>query len=298
MTDFNSAQHPRIADGSFTDKAQSAPETNLVKQRDAVAGERVLVADRFGLVAGVDGETYRVRYANGDQSLETAETAELVELDPSELIEKEATRDIILALKPALMNLDETSIYDVAWTSRKINEGAWGDSRQAAYAAYRELSNEGLSDPWLVEDADEIGSVWHERRHSMPSIEHQAVHAARDAAWAVAARHLIGRTPGWTQDAYDHLTRPWRANVGELHPEDAPINESREVARFKLSSSPSLQRVFDRDLAKLNGTIARAGAIVYDDGKAVGVDEEKIPADIASAYSKLQQFGYANGLIA
>ncbi|PRX92032.1 hypothetical protein [Allonocardiopsis opalescens] len=40
---------------------------------------------------------------------------------------------------------------------------------------------------------------------------------------ALAARDLIGSTPAWTQDAYDLLTSPWRASVGPLHPDDAPL---------------------------------------------------------------------------
>ncbi len=42
---------------------------------------------------------------------------------------------------------------------------------------------------------------------------------------ALAARDLIGTTPGWTQEAYDALTEPWRLAMGlPAHPEDkAPV---------------------------------------------------------------------------
>ena len=58
--------------------------------------------------------------------------------------------------------------------------------------------------------------------------------AARDAAWgrnavwgaawvaarALLLRDLIGRYPGWDQDAYDLLTGPWRQVIGPIHPDD------------------------------------------------------------------------------
>ncbi|RJL20188.1 hypothetical protein [Bailinhaonella thermotolerans] len=45
---------------------------------------------------------------------------------------------------------------------------------------------------------------------------------------ALAARHLIGTTPAWTQEAYDYLTRPWRSvpDLPPLHPSDAPVPAS------------------------------------------------------------------------
>ena len=55
--------------------------------------------------------------------------------------------------------------------------------------------------------------------------------ATRDAAWdatwdaalALLLRDLIGRYPGWDQDAYDLLTGPWRQVIGPIHPDDAPM---------------------------------------------------------------------------
>ncbi|MEO3788530.1 hypothetical protein ABGB12_34835 [Actinocorallia sp. B10E7] len=40
-------------------------------------------------------------------------------------------------------------------------------------------------------------------------------------ALALAARHLIGQAPGWTQAEYDTLTRAWALALGPLHPADA-----------------------------------------------------------------------------
>jgi hypothetical protein len=46
--------------------------------------------------------------------------------------------------------------------------------------------------------------------------------AARDAAWALAVRDLIGQH-GFTQAHYDLLTEPWRTVIGPIHPEDARL---------------------------------------------------------------------------
>lgn len=41
---------------------------------------------------------------------------------------------------------------------------------------------------------------------------------------ALAARDLIGTVPGWTQEAYDALTEPWRiAMGGQVHPDDTAL---------------------------------------------------------------------------
>ena len=51
--------------------------------------------------------------------------------------------------------------------------------------------------------------------------------AARDvalgAAWGLLLRDLIGKRPGWDQDAYGLLTGPWRSVIGPVHPDDAPM---------------------------------------------------------------------------
>ena len=49
--------------------------------------------------------------------------------------------------------------------------------------------------------------------------------AARGAARALLLRDLIGRYPGWDQDAYDLLTGPWRQAVGPIHPDDGDGDE-------------------------------------------------------------------------
>lgn len=44
--------------------------------------------------------------------------------------------------------------------------------------------------------------------------------AAQDAELALLNRGQVGTVPGWGPDQYRELTRPWRATVGTLHPDD------------------------------------------------------------------------------
>lgn len=48
---------------------------------------------------------------------------------------------------------------------------------------------------------------------------------------ALAARHLITPGTSWDQEAYDRLTREYRANVGKLHPDDADLRQPSAAAR-------------------------------------------------------------------
>ena len=54
--------------------------------------------------------------------------------------------------------------------------------------------------------------------------EAERLGTAGDAAWgaagALVSRDRIGQHPGWDQDAYDLLTRPWANTIGEVHPND------------------------------------------------------------------------------
>lgn len=59
----------------------------------------------------------------------------------------------------------------------------------------------------------------------------------------------------------------------------------------------SLQDVFDADLAKMNGSIQRAGALRTDPDGFQWVDATKLSPGFMSAYAGLQRLGYANGLI-
>jgi hypothetical protein len=71
---------------------------------------------------------------------------------------------------------------------------------------------------WLADrnDAESSGRkpIW----EVIESFFHRS-RGSRDAAWAVATRHLIGRD-GYTQAHYDLLTQHWSTVIGKAHPDD------------------------------------------------------------------------------
>lgn len=111
--------------------------------------------------------------------------------------------------------------------------GPQADALDAAESTYetflRGSSPEALRyDDAIAEDWTAIETA---ARHALAALEAAGIDSLAvqclggcgwgSAAIALAARHLIGRAPGWTQEAYDTLTRPWvAAGVGPLHPAD------------------------------------------------------------------------------
>ena len=98
-----------------------------------------------------------------------------------------------LVLRAAALTLDETKALRVAWDAAEAAaEAAAWDAAEAAAEAVAEAAAWDAWDAW---------------------------DAARDAAWALVVRDVIG-THGFTQDHYDTLTRPWRTAIGPVHPDD------------------------------------------------------------------------------
>jgi len=61
--------------------------------------------------------------------------------------------------------------------------------------------------------------------------------------------------------------------------------------------STASQAVFDADHRRLNAAIEECGAVVtYPDGF-VGIDADRCPPYLLSAYQMLMQYGFANGLL-
>lgn len=54
---------------------------------------------------------------------------------------------------------------------------------------------------------------------------------------------------------------------------------------------------FYRDLDRTNQELKKLGAVVTCEDGFTYIDESKAPAALVSAYRRLTQFGYANGLI-
>lgn len=61
-----------------------------------------------------------------------------------------------------------------------------------------------------------------ERAKTLTYEESRRLDAARDAAWALITRDLIG-TEGYTQEHYDLITTPWRKVIGPIHPDDTDL---------------------------------------------------------------------------
>ena len=294
MTEFNDL-HPRQAAGRFTDKDQSAPETSLtVVDQLANVGDLVDVGDRRGQVTEITNGTYLVVYPNGDQSLETKRTA-TVHTAVADTISTLAVVVAIGRIRDRAATLTDQQVEDLVWTNAQTNVGAWGDLRHNAEVALIDATIFGHRDQWLDEHAATVDDLTVQQRQQLTDPHIAARTIAGRTAEAVAARHLIGQVDGWTQDGYDHLTRPWRENIGPAHPDD----EARP-ASWDLRPAPSagLRRAFRDDLAKINAVIIERGALIVDEEDGwTGVDEEKLGPELSRTYSGLQQYGYANGLL-
>lgn len=86
---------------------------------------------------------------------------------------------------------------------------AYNAAADAAYEAGNPVADESAAAGAL--DRYGADGSWWEQCHSC---------AYGAEITALAARDLIGTTPGWTREAYDRLTRPWRAAFGPVHPDD------------------------------------------------------------------------------
>ena len=100
---------------------------------------------------------------------------------------------------------DDLDRLDAARVAARIavRIAAWGAARDAAWGAARDAA---LDAAWDF--------AWASARV-----------AALDAALGLLCRDLIGRHPGWDQDAYDLLTGPWRDVIGPIHPDDGDGDE-------------------------------------------------------------------------
>jgi len=114
-----------------------------------------------------------------------------------------------------------SNIHDAAWWS--IHSMA---EQEAALTALdgRDSSDIGEVNPnRAAADAIYDDAYWHARQSDDDNTEFFIVaSAAQDAAVGLTYRWKIGREdcPGWTQQAYDHLTAPWNAVFGKIHPLD------------------------------------------------------------------------------
>ena len=114
------------------------------------------------------------------------------------------------------------NIHDAAWWS--IHSMAEQEASLTALDGRDGSDIDEVNPNRAAADAIYDDAYWHSREAGGDKEGFlTAASAAQDAAVALAYRWKIGREdcPGWTQDAYDHLTAPWNAVFGKVHPLDA-----------------------------------------------------------------------------
>jgi hypothetical protein len=188
-------------------------------------GDEVTVSDRVGRVIGEDNGTLHVLYGNGDQSVETEHTAVNRMVSAEDAANKLLINASIDTIRERAVNLSEAEATALISVEKQINDGAWGDVRDAFSVGTIDAEIHGLHDVWLTEKTEYLGEL--ARQGSSDNIlDGRAI--ARDTAAALANRHLIGNpiTPGITQESYDHQTRAWRERFGAIHPGDEVRPES------------------------------------------------------------------------
>ena len=73
--------------------------------------------------------------------------------------------------------------------------------------------------------------------------------------------------------------------------------KAHDAGVVSLTATPTAsRRVFQADLNRFNDMFEELDAFVIEDGKIVGIDPERAPADVLGAYQRLTSYGYANGL--
>ena len=155
------------------------------------------------------------------------------------------------------INMGSEQRVAMAVANADLNEGAWGDLADHALAFMSESDNK------VDESADDaIRRTYEyvapnrydltERHRRTPSVtDFRAASAVKDAAWALAHRHLVDDDSvtrsvsnygqyrdGWTQEAYDHMTRPFRTVIGSVHPDDELTPESWSKRPGKSFTAP------------------------------------------------------------
>jgi hypothetical protein len=133
---------------------------------------------------------------------------------------------------------------DISALYRDINEGALGDVRSAAWSAIRHIEQREAHNHSVAggdgSDLDEVNPAraaaeavyddeFFARRHADTSGERfMAMSCAHDAAVAISYKQYVGDRdyPRFTQEAYEHLTRPWHQIFDGIGAEPGSAAES------------------------------------------------------------------------
>lgn len=283
--------------GQFASQHRSESVVTL-RPAPVEPGTRVLVHGTDpATITSEDNGTYLVTHDNGDLALlidGQFTVPYLPEPDPA-VVGGAAIAAIRSAFEdatfPQLCDLAE--VMELNNADRKAFESAWTGLRHCELR-----SDDDASARLAAEDILDTAFPKYAHADLADYGADRAISAVHDAARAVADRHLIGQEPGWTQQAYEHLTAPWFAVFGPPHPDDAgrarPTKESlRTRNRLRHPSYPA----FQADLARFDALFRERDAILeFEDGSR-GVDGTKLPDGVLTTYGNLMQFGYVNGLI-
>jgi hypothetical protein len=176
--------------------------------------------------------------------------------DVAELLRHESIPDDNMrAVFTAAVNMSAEQRVRLTRLHDDLNEGAWGDIEAAAHIAVAQaeipMSDEHTHAADAIADFSAPSAFdLVKRSPGLSRTDYVAASAVREAAWALARRDLVGddrvtrrsehsgHVSGWTQEAYDHITRPYRLVVGPLHPDDESLPAS-------WAKRPSPQPEFD-----------------------------------------------------
>ena len=244
MSDFDTTKHPRghaSNPGAFSDKENSAPELLLrpvphgrrsgINGTVPIVGDPVWYIDEPASVVRVDGgdgddATFMVELTDGSLALATGRELWM--------------RKRKAGSAPALLN-DVTGGED-----RLVRDQAIRNIGTQATALTRTQSDEMgalfIADAIRVYGASAaLGRVALEGDTGADAGGNgPRTWIAALTARALNARHLIGAQHGWTQEAYDTITRPWRSVIGPIHPDDEAIPASWSAAAAVLPDDPYL----------------------------------------------------------
>jgi len=263
---FNEGDINREADGKFGEKTGAAPEFELevppgpwvprlgehvihtYPTRTQESGQR----SRSGQVVAIEDDVYTMVY---DDEGDTASAADAHELYPNPAIDSTAAIrkfETFDAGNKAILNVAyDASDEDVARLnriSRRAND-AWFDLHadfRFSQIGIRDMQADALTAEGLdASDSDEFYALLSEagdgayRSHvdGENMQRAQAVNITHLAAEAAHYREFVGdpRFPKWTQETYDHVTRPYREVFGRIHPDDEaePASWSRRPMSTK-----------------------------------------------------------------
>ena len=184
MTTSFETLHPRASgSGKFTEKQQTADTISLTSSDAAILASFTVTAS----IAAV-GERARNLTAAEKETF----AAEMRSRDETAVDNARRALHVIHQRETDWAVLDGR---DTDWDSVNPNRG---------------LAERQFDDEWFAHGAE------------LADDHADALTASYEASLALAYRWKLGREehPGWNQDAYDTLTRPWAKTIGKAHPDD------------------------------------------------------------------------------